>query len=96
MSGEREWIHPLPNTLEVDRMMWNSLRWDGIDLMIENAKQHKEREEKKARAEGESLNYEAMHKSLLEATMADLLEFKDKLHDIESTFKKEDEDEAKK
>ena len=36
-GNSKEWMQPLPATLEVDGDMWNDLRWDGIDLMITNA-----------------------------------------------------------
>ena len=86
MSSEdsKEWMQPLPATLEVDGDMWNDLRWDGIDLMIANTQKHKTCAEKKAK--GEALDYEAMHNSLLNETMTDLLEFKQKLLDIEQSI----------
>ena len=88
-NDEREWMHPLPETLEVDGAMWNDLRWDGIDLMITNTKNHN--------VEGAEPDYKAMYKSLQEETIANLIEFKGKLLDIESSIQsKENEKKTKK
>lgn len=36
----RDWLYPLPDVLPVDKVFWDVLREDGIDLVLSNLVSH--------------------------------------------------------